>query len=320
MIVISSALAKYKVLIEKVNTAIRNKNTIRRILIPRLVCRFHFTNVTGFQNFSTAGLIERFSEDIDLILDWRELGYGINEPWETRSNTKQQKFIDDSRDRLFKFLKMYFLPSFKNGLEKELERELDVYIDKNDPGTVCFKYPAFFEDGSILKIIRLEIGALAAWTPAQKIYIRSYAADFYPSIFTVRETEVMTTTPERTFWEKATILHQESFRPENSIIPNRYSRHYYDLYCLAKSGVMKLAISRPELLNEVADFKSKFYPRNWARYDLARIGTIKLCPALHSIERLKKDYKEMANMIYGTKPSFEELMDFIQKLENEINK
>lgn len=34
-------------------------------------------------------LIERFSEDIDLILDWRVLGYGINEPWENRSNTKQ---------------------------------------------------------------------------------------------------------------------------------------------------------------------------------------------------------------------------------------
>ena len=27
-------------------------------------------------------LIERFSEDIDLILDWRLLGYGLKEPWE----------------------------------------------------------------------------------------------------------------------------------------------------------------------------------------------------------------------------------------------
>lgn len=31
------------------------------------------------------GLIERFSEDIDLILDWRLLGYGEDEPWEPRS-------------------------------------------------------------------------------------------------------------------------------------------------------------------------------------------------------------------------------------------
>ena len=34
-------------------------------------------------------LISRFSEDIDLILDWRVLGYGKDEPWEKRSNTKQ---------------------------------------------------------------------------------------------------------------------------------------------------------------------------------------------------------------------------------------
>lgn len=33
-------------------------------------------------------LISRFSEDIDLILDWRVLGYGKDEPWEKRSNTK----------------------------------------------------------------------------------------------------------------------------------------------------------------------------------------------------------------------------------------
>ena len=37
-------------------------------------------------------LISRFSEDIDLILDWRVLGYGKDEPWEKRSNTKQDAF------------------------------------------------------------------------------------------------------------------------------------------------------------------------------------------------------------------------------------
>lgn len=30
-------------------------------------------------------LIKRFSEVIDLILDWRVLGYGRNEPWLERS-------------------------------------------------------------------------------------------------------------------------------------------------------------------------------------------------------------------------------------------
>ena len=60
-------------------------------------------------------VIERFSEDIDLILDWRMLGYGFDEPWEERSNTKQQNFINDSRERLFSFLKESFIVEVKQG-------------------------------------------------------------------------------------------------------------------------------------------------------------------------------------------------------------
>lgn len=44
-------------------------------------------------------LISRFSEDIDLILDWRVLGYGAVEPWEERSNTKQDAFNNPVNDK-----------------------------------------------------------------------------------------------------------------------------------------------------------------------------------------------------------------------------
>lgn len=44
-------------------------------------------------------LIKRFSEDIDLILDWRILGYGIIEPWQERSNTKQDAFNKEANKR-----------------------------------------------------------------------------------------------------------------------------------------------------------------------------------------------------------------------------
>lgn len=37
--------------------------------------------------------------------------------------------------------------------------------EENDPQTVLFAYPRSFQDDSILQVIRLEIGALAAWTP-----------------------------------------------------------------------------------------------------------------------------------------------------------
>lgn len=250
-------------------------------------------------------LIERFSEDIDLILDWRVIGYGKNEPWEERSNTQQQKFITDSRDRLFRYLAEEFLPNFKSDMENLLGQELYIYIDDEDEGTVNFEYPSLFKDDSILRVIRLEIGALAAWSPTQETIVSPYVSEYYPQIFKQKDTKIITTTAVRTFWEKATILHQEALRPEGSLIPARYSRHYYDIYCMANSYVKEEALSHPELLTQVAEFKKKFYPRGWAKYELARIGTLKLYPVEHSIPEIRKDYIKMRNMIYGAYPSFD---------------
>lgn len=265
-------------------------------------------------------IIERFSEDIDLILDWRILGYKTNEPWESRSKTKQLKFIEESRNRLFNFLQNDFMPTFKKDMEQLLNTQVDIYISNDDLGTICFAYPRFFEDKSILRIIRLEIGALAAWSPAKKMKIHSYAADYYPNVFNKSETEVLTTTIERTFWEKATILHQEANRPKGSTIPARYSRHYYDIYCIFKSHFYKNALKDKKLLREVAEFKNKFYPRLWARYDLAKEGKIKLYPASHSIETLQQDYEKMRAMIYGDYPKFKDILACLRILEESIKK
>lgn len=265
------------------------------------------------------GLIERFSEDIDLILDWRVLGYGINEPWKERSNTKQEAFILDSRERLFAFLRNEFLPEFRKGMGELLGKEINAYIEDDDLGTVHFAYPSSFTDSAIVKTIRLEIGVLGSWLPLQKGVIKPFVAEEYPNLLSYSEVELLATTPERTFWEKATILHQEAFRPEGSKVPDRYSRHYYDLYMMGISTVKDSALSKPGLLEEVAHFKMKFYPRKWARYDLAKFGTIKLTPAKHSLPQLIRDYERMASMIYGPRPSFEEILKLIAALEDEIN-
>lgn len=55
-------------------------------------------------------LISRFSEDINLILDWRVLGYGKLEPWEKRSNTKQDAFNKEANKNL---LHMHHPPNIK---------------------------------------------------------------------------------------------------------------------------------------------------------------------------------------------------------------
>lgn len=264
-------------------------------------------------------LIERFSEDIDLIMDWRVLGYSSEEPWEERSNTKQLKFIDDSRDKLFAFLKNEFLPEFVSGMSSLLNLKINAFIEDSDLGTVVFAYPSSFQDNAILNTIRLEIGVLASWIPSQKATIKSFVAEEYPQIFNKSDVNLLATTAERTFWEKATILHQEAFRPEGSLIPSRYSRHYYDIYCMYKKGIVNSAIKDLKLLDDVSTFKMKFYPRNWARYDLAKVGSLKLQPALHSVARLKRDYEDMKSMIYGEYPSFDEIIAIIKKIEEIIN-
>ena len=114
-------------------------------------------------------------------------------------------------------------------------------------------------------MIRLEIGALAAWTPAEEKPITPYAAEQYGRLFKQPSTEILTVLPKRTFWEKVTILHREAYRPENSALPTRYSRHYYDLYCMANSPVKAEAFADLDLLDKVVRFKDKFYRCSWAK-------------------------------------------------------
>lgn len=264
-------------------------------------------------------MIERFSEDIDLILDWRVLGYGKNEPWAERSKTKQNLFNEEANAKAELFLKDIFLPSVKEDIVKELSADIQFYIDSRDGQTVKFAYPNSFSDASILQEIRLEIGALAAWTPAKKQIITPYAAQQYVHLFEQPSTEILTVLPERTFWEKVTILHREAFRPADKEFPSRYSRHYYDLFCMAQSEVKRNALTNVKLLHRVVEFKDKFYRCPWAKYELADFGTMQLMPPEYNIIKLRDDYDHMQNMLFGNKPDFDEVMAVIKVLESEIN-
>lgn len=277
-------------------------------------------NFKGGTSLSKAfGLIRRFSEDIDLILDWRLLGYGRDEPWEERSKTKQVAFIKEANARTEAFLAEIFCPDFKEGLTRELGQEAQVFIDEADKQTVIFAYPRLFTQPHTLQVIRLELGALAAWTPAMERNISPYAAEQYPQVFHQPSTVIRTVAPERSFWEKATILHHEANRPENLPMPQRYSRHYYDMYCMTTGPVKERALSQLGLLQKVVDFKMKFYPRGWARYEEAIPGTLKLVPPSYRYAALKIDYDAMRNMLYGEEPSLEAIMEALAALQEQIN-
>lgn len=264
-------------------------------------------------------LIERFSEDIDLILDWRALGYGIDEPWKKRSRTGQERFNKEAGERTIAYLHDVFIPVMQAEIRSELNTEVMIEQDSDDEQTILFIYPQVFSSQDILQAIRLEIGALAVWTPSAYKVITPYATEHYAHLFSNPTTSVLTVLPERTFWEKATILHHEANRPQTSLMPARYSRHYYDMYCLSRSWVKSAALSNLGLLEKVVAFKDKFYPRSWACYTDAKPGSIKLVPPPHCLKELEADYEHMQGMIFGVKPSFQEIMSVVNNLEIEIN-
>jgi hypothetical protein len=287
-------------------------------LFSRCAYRDSFAFKGGTSLSKAFGLIERFSEDIDLIFDWRMLGYGTDEPWETRSNTKQDAFVEKINADAGIFLLDTLKPLLEADFRNDINGEWALQIEERDPQTLCFHYPRSFADSSILQEIRLETGALAAWTPTTTATITPYVAEQFPKAMSVPSTSVRTVSAERTFWEKATILHKEAFRA-NGRLPDRYSRHYYDIYRMCQTDVKDNALDDLSLLKQVVEFKVRFWRSNAARYDLCKPGTMRLVPSEDTEERIRDDYARMRNMLFGDVPTFDKVMDAIVALETEIN-
>lgn len=264
-------------------------------------------------------VIKRFSEDIDLILDWRLVNDLKSDPWEDRSKTQQDKFNKHINHEAAVFLAEKFVPIMKQDLEYELKCEINIMIDPEDEQTVNFAYPQIFPDQYLRPEIRLEIGPLAEWLPHHEQRIKPYVADEYSHIFEKTETTVQTVDAERTFWEKTTILHKVANRDISKPFPRRYARHYYDLYCMYLSEIKTRAFEQKGLLERDVMFKKKFYYSGTAGYETAKIGTLQLLPKEEDMQALENDYSQMKEMFFGEVPEFEKIIEVISALQNEIN-
>ena len=237
-------------------------------------------------------------------------------PLSMRSKTKQGKFNEE----INLYAEKYIAGELLDKISECVSGCCQAKNDKEHGHIINISYPAIFENEYIAPDIRLEIGPLASWVPFDEYEIKSYAAEEYPKLFSAPSCRVMAIKAERTFWEKATILHHEAYRPVESKQPHRYSRHYYDLAQMANTNIANLAINDLELLENVIEFKKQFYPRGWAKYDLAKPDTLKLVPPECRFNALTEDYEDMKDMIFGARPTFEEIIDTLQKLEVRINK
>ena len=257
-------------------------------------------------------LIGRFSEDIDLVLDW-ELLTG-EDPHASRSKNKQNRLNTQMKEDAIAYIATELLPIITEVLAPFCSCTIG-----SDGFSVHIHYAALFNDEALRPQILLEIGPLASWSPFEFHTISSFASQQFPTLFENASCEVPTIAAQRTFWEKATILHQEANREKSKKIPPRHSRHYYDLAMMAASEVKYLALGDLALLEEVVAFKKRFYSSGWAGYDEIQEGVLKLLPPEFRYKELREDYVAMRSMIFDKYIGFDEIIAILGALESEIH-
>ena len=168
--------------------------------------------------------------------------------------------------------------------------------------------------------VKLEFGTLTDQQPTGRYPIQALIASAYPALFSDWKCEVVALELQRTFWEKATILHAEFHRPPDSPTPDRYARHYFDTArLLAHVDASDFLADRAQC-ERVVDWKSRVFARGWARYDLAQHGTFRLVPPQERRAALARDYATMRPMFMTEPPSFDALLRELEIAENVINK
>ncbi len=126
---------------------------------------------------------------------------------------------------------------------------------------------------------------------------------------------------ERTFWAKACLLHEETFRPADKPRKLRMARHYYDLWGLLQAGVGERALANMELFTRVAEHREIFFRHSWVDYSTHHPGTFRLVPPADQLPAWEVDLAEMRGpMFFGPVPDFDDILAIVGGFEKRFNK
>ncbi len=97
------------------------------------------------------GLIDRFSEDIDLVLDWKIIGYGegLKDPMRAFQSNSQQDQFNKEIDRVATDYTRQTLQPQIDVLVRQRNIGLSAAVDENDPHSLNVYYPAAFKERHI---------------------------------------------------------------------------------------------------------------------------------------------------------------------------
>jgi hypothetical protein len=274
------------------------------------------------------GVIRRFSEDIDLSVSPAALGIREAEIEEAASRRKRDEWMNKLEDACGKWVEHNLQPELERAIRQAIgprpagKSWLQFQIDAATHSPVLlFHYPSVLTEGLpyIRRWVKLEFGSLTDQRPAKTHRITPWLAEQLPAAFLQKECEVVALEVERAFWEKATILHAEYYRDQSVAMPPNYSRHYADVAAITARPGAKRAITDSALRARVVDWKSRFFARSWARYDLAKPGTFRVLPPKERLPELRRDYGEMREMFLDPPPPFEKMLETLNGLEARIN-
>lgn len=268
------------------------------------------------------GVIDRFSEDIDLSLSPEFLKL----PAAGTSRNQSNKWMKRAEAACSEAVKSVIAPRLEQDVTATIGTGRGPWFEYvTDPGTnspvLLFHYPTTQPPGFdyLQRTVKLEFGSLTDQRPIGRHPVQPLLADILPSAFTDWQCEVVALELTRSFWEKATILHAEYYRPAEKPTPDRFSRHYADTAALAARPEALQAVEQHDLRGRVVAWKGQFFGSAWARYDLAQPGTFRLVPPASRVSRLRRDYEAMRDMYLGEPMPFDEVLVALEDLEQRIN-
>lgn len=268
------------------------------------------------------GIIERFSEDIDVVVDRAALGFtGAQAPEAAISGKKRKERAEAIviacreyvRDTIFPVLTERVAETKRDDEQWSISWD----TEDRDGTTLLLAYPSVFVYEAALKpVVRIEMGARSDIDPAVSCSIIPYVGNVLQGIrpFTVR-----TLAPQRTFWEKVMLLHEQTYDVGGNVQVRRMSRHYYDIWCLWNEGSGKIAIKDVALFEQTRAHRRLYFQRKAAAQAAIQKGSLKLLPDSDDEKDWVADYAAMRDMFFSNPPPFDTLLDTAREIQETFN-
>ncbi|MFO1477802.1 MAG: nucleotidyl transferase AbiEii/AbiGii toxin family protein [Verrucomicrobiota bacterium] len=287
----------------------------------------HLTFKGGTSLSKAWGLIQRFSEDIDLVVDKEALGFGGDAaPEKSSSKKKRRERLEALMEASRRWVQGKLQPALAGRIASSLGEsgwKIEVDPDMADGQCLLFHHPSAFPPGAagyVRPVVKIELGARSDDWPYVQKSIQPYVAELFPALVPDAAFAARVIAAERTFWEKACLLHEETFRPANKPRKLRMARHYYDLWCLLRAGVGDRAVTDNSLFKRVAEHREIFFRHTWVDYSKHRPGTFRLLPPENQLADWRADYQQMLGpMFFGEVPTFDDIMAVVGEFEKQFN-